>query len=281
MRAALATVPGMSGGRVDVLTRCPSTSTALAAAARADPGAWPDRSVLAADHQEAGRGRAGRTWTTPQGAALTFSVLLRPGVPADHWGWLPLLGGLAVVRALADVGARAVLKWPNDVLLPAATTEPGWGAHRKVAGLLGDLVADLPGGPALVLGIGLNVDQSAEELPVPSATSLAASGVAGEGVGAVDRASLLRGILAHLVALDDRWREAGGDAVRAGLAAACAEACVTLGADVVASLPGGAERTGRAVGLAPDGALVVAGPEGPWTVHAGDVRLRTVDEARD
>ncbi len=84
----------------------------------------------------------------------------------------------------------------------------------------------------------------------------------------------------HLVALDDRWREAGGDAVRAGLAAACAETCVTLGADVVASLPGGEERTGRAVGLAPDGALVVAGPEGPWAVHAGDVRLRTVDEAR-
>lgn len=269
VRAALA---GTGAGRIEVLARCPSTSTSLAGAVRAEPDAWPDRSVLVTDHQVAGRGRAGRTWTTPQGAALTFSVLLRPAVPTEQWGWLPLLGGLAVVRALTEVGAPAVLKWPNDVLLPAATVEPGWGAHRKVAGLLGDVLPDLPGGPALVLGIGINVDQREAELPVASATSLALAG------GACDRASLLRGVLAHLVDLDDAWRDAGGDG--AGLAAACAAVCVTLGRDVVASLPGGEERAGRAMGLGPDGALVLTGPDGPWSVHAGDVRLRTVDDER-
>jgi BirA family biotin operon repressor/biotin-[acetyl-CoA-carboxylase] ligase len=266
VRASLAGIVG----RVEVLPRCPSTSTALADAVRAEPREWGDRSVLVTDHQVAGRGRAGRTWTTPQGAALTFSVLLRPAVATERWGWLPLLGGLAVVRAVRDAGVPAAVKWPNDVLVPAPTVEPGWGAHRKVAGLLGDLLPDVPGGPALVLGIGINVDQQQAELPVASATSLALAGLA------VDRTALLRSVLAHLVALDDAWRQADGDAP--DLAAACAAACATLGQDVVASLPGGEERSGRAVGLGPDGALVLAGRGGPWTVHAGDVRLRTVDE---
>lgn len=272
VRTALLELPGRAGGavRVEVLARCPSTSTALADAVRRDPGAWPDRSVLVADHQVAGRGRAGRSWTTPPGAALTFSVLLRPPVPPARWGWLPLLGGLAVVQALATLGAPAVLKWPNDVLVPAVGDEPGWGEYRKVAGVLGEAVADLPGGPALVLGIGINVDQSPAELPVPSAGSLALA-----GVGA-DRTAVLREVVGRLVDLDERWRGTDGDAAAAGLADACAAACVTLGNEVVASLPGGRELAGRAVALATDGALVVAAADGEHTLHAGDVRLRTV-----
>ena len=78
----------------------------------------PEGAVLAAEHQSAGRGRLGRTWTSPPRAALTFSVLLRPSsVPRARLGWLPLLAGVAVaaaVRAVAAVDAQ--LKWPNDVL---------------------------------------------------------------------------------------------------------------------------------------------------------------------
>ncbi|HWS58662.1 MAG TPA: hypothetical protein VN257_08990, partial [Actinotalea sp.] len=126
-------------GRLEVVPRSGSTSSDLAAAVRGHgpdqgagtavtSGSWPDRSVLVADHQVAGRGRAGRTWTTPPGAALTFSVLCRPDVPTDRLAWVPLLGGLAVVQALADLTeVRPVLKWPNDVLVPAAQEVPGWG----------------------------------------------------------------------------------------------------------------------------------------------------------
>lgn len=255
-------------GRVEVVDRVSSTSTELARAAAQDPAAWPDRSVLVADHQDAGRGRAGRTWTTPRGAALTVSVLLRPDparVPAEALGWVSLLGGLAAARALRDLGAPAVLKWPNDVLLPTGTDEPevaGWGAYRKVAGVLADVV---PGG-AVVLGIGLNVAQRAEQLPVPSATSLALAGVA------VSRADVLVALLARWVEADAAWRAAGG----VGPVEDWSRLAVTLGRAVRVALPGGGELVGTAVALEPDGALRVTHAGGTTLVRAGDVTLRTV-----
>ncbi len=223
--------------------------------------------MLVADHQQAGRGRAGRTWTTPRGVAVTVSVLLRPGLPAGRLGWVPLIGGLAVARALRDLGAPAVLKWPNDVLLPAADDLPGWGRHRKVAGVLADL---LPGSdaPAVVLGMGVNVGQRAEDLPVLSATSLALAGVA------VDRTDVLVGLLARWLEADASWRSAGGDAAAAGLDRAWTALSVTPGSAVVVDLPGGGVLAGRATGLAPDGALLVESGGAARAVHAGDVRLR-------
>ena len=100
--------------------------------------------MLAAEQQRAGRGRLGRTWTSPPRAALTFSVLLRPAaVPRARLGWLPLLAGVAVAAAVrATTGLDAQLKWPNDVLVGTA----------ELAGIL----AEAPG-EAVVVGIGLNV----------------------------------------------------------------------------------------------------------------------------
>lgn len=247
-----------------------STSTDLVAAATADPAAWPDGSVLVADHQAAGRGRAGRTWTTPPRAALTVSVLLRPP-DADGLEWVPLLGGLAVVRSLADAaGVHAGVKWPNDVLLPADEDLPGWGRRRKVAGVLADLVPG-PGGPAVVVGMGINVHQDAASLPVPSATSLDLAGAA------VDRTALLGVLVAHLLRLEARRR--AGDP---GLREEVGRACLTLGREVLVELPGGRHVVGQATRLADDGALVVRDVEGrEHVVHAGDVQhVRTGDGAR-
>lgn len=279
--AVEAALPGAS--RVVVVPRTASTSTDLATAARADPDAWPDRSVLVAGHQAAGRGRAGRTWETPPGTALTVSVLLRPGTGADRLGWVPLLAGLAVVRAVNETaGVRAAVKWPNDVLVPAPDGAglEGWGAWRKVAGVLAEVVVPdpapagsapaVPPAPAVVVGIGVNVSQAAEDLPVPSAASL-------RGVGAdVDRTVLLGVLVRHLVELDDRWR-----AEDASLAADVAAVCATLGAAVAVDLPGGTVLAGTAAGLADDGALVVVDAGGRrHEVHAGDVRhVRTAGVA--
>lgn len=271
---AAALAAGRLGGRlagVRVVERTGSTSTDLVAAAR--EGA-PDRSVLVADHQAAGRGRAGRTWETPPGQALTFSVLLRPGVPSHALGWLSLIGGMAVVRALAGLGAEAVLKWPNDVLLPGVGGEdlPGWGRDRKVAGVLGDVVPGVSARPpAAVLGIGVNVGQPRDALPVPSATSLAAEGIQ------VERADLLARVLSALIDLDDAWRAADGDAVEAEIAAECAAVCATLGQPVRVLWPGGEVLEGTAVSLGDDGALRVADTSGRvHAVLAGDVeRLRS------
>lgn len=259
-------------GRVEVVARTGSTSSDLVAAAGAAPGSWPDRSVFVTDDQVAGRGRAGRTWTTPPGTALTFSVLLRPGLPMDRFGWLPLLGGLAVAQALEVVtGLRAGVKWPNDVLVddPAGDPVPGWGRRRKVAGVLSEVV--LAPEPAVVLGIGVNVRQEVADLPVPSAASLHSLG------HRVGRPALLAVVLGRLLEVTGRWRSADGDPVTSGLAAECAAACTTLGTDVVVDLPGGEVLRGTAVGLADDGALEVRTARGVRPVRAGDVRVRSDD----
>ncbi|MFI2362764.1 biotin--[acetyl-CoA-carboxylase] ligase [Promicromonospora sp. NPDC019610] len=267
-------VPGFA--RVEVVETSPSTNAELVAAVRADPAAWPAPSALVAEEQTAGRGRAGRSWETPPRAGLTVSVLLRPRVPAESLGWLPLLAGLAVVRAVSDGGVVAAVKWPNDVLLPAADTVAGLGLYRKVAGILAEVVPETPdasravpgAAPAVVLGIGLNVSQSAEELPVPTATSLAIA-----GHPRPDRTDVLVRMLGEVHAVVRRWEDADGDVVAAGLLAEYTAVSATLGTRVRAELAGDAGVVeGEAVGLDATGALTIRTDAGEErTVTAGDV----------
>jgi BirA family biotin operon repressor/biotin-[acetyl-CoA-carboxylase] ligase len=237
---------------VEVVEAAPSTNALVADRARAgaDEGL-----VIVAEHQTAGRGRLDRTWTTPSRAALTFSVLLRPSVPAAAWPWLPLLTGVAVVRALRASGAHsAVLKWPNDVLL----------GTRKTAGLLVERV-ETPVGPAAVVGIGLNVSLTRSELPVEWATSLLDDGLH------VNRTDQLVEVLQTLRVGYDGWVAAAGDADWSGLSAAYSELCSTLGRGVRVDLPTGEVLVGEAVRIAPGGGLVVRTDDGETTVGAGDV----------
>ena len=230
---------------VDVVQRTGSTNADLAAAPDA-----PEGTVLVAEAQDAGRGRIGRTWTSPAGAGLTFSVLLRPAeVPRERWGWLPLLAGVALASALPDVDAR--LKWPNDLLVGAS--------RRKAAGILAEVAGD-----AVVLGIGLNVTLTQDELPPdrPDTTSLALAGAA-----LLDRNELLPAILDALAGEYASWRAAAGDAAASGLLAAYRERCDTLGRDVRVDVPGGAPLFGRATDVDAEGRLVV----GSQVVAAGDV----------
>ena len=252
VRESLERVLGPRLGRVVVLDSVGSTSSELAAS-------WPDWSIVVAGHQTAGRGRAGRTWVTPPGQALTFSVLLRPGLAAPSYGWLALLGGLAVVGALGELGVEARLKWPNDVLVEGGEELAGWGRWRKVCGVLGETKGD-----AAVLGIGVNVAQT--ELPVPTAGSLALIGVR------VERVDLLGLVVSRLAELEGRFRAFGGDAAASGLAAECTAACLSIGSRVRVLLPGGESLEGLATGLGPDGSLQMTDSGGALrAVLAGDV----------
>ncbi|MFH5824293.1 biotin--[acetyl-CoA-carboxylase] ligase [Georgenia sp. AZ-5] len=263
--------------RVQRVERTGSTNSDLREAARADPEAWPHLSVLVARSQEAGRGRAGRTWVTPPGTALTASVLLRPRVPTDRLAWVTLLGGLAVQRATAELaGVRTGIKWPNDVLALGAgdVGVPGWGTDRKVAGLLAEALPPPAAGdhlarPAVVLGVGVNVAQT--ELPVAWATSLHLAAARADSDVRPGVEEVLEGVGRHLAALLERWEAADGDAEAAGLAAEVREVCVTLGGEVRAELPGGEVLTGTAAGLDADGHLVVRTAAGERSVQAGDV----------
>jgi BirA family transcriptional regulator, biotin operon repressor / biotin---[acetyl-CoA-carboxylase] ligase len=246
-------LPGLT---VEVVTEAGSTNALVAARAQ---GGDPEGLVVVAEHQTAGRGRLDRSWETPARSALTFSLLLRPTAPLPSWPWLPLLAGYAVDKALKAAGFEASVKWPNDVLIALPD-----GQSRKVAGILVERV-ETPSGPAAVVGVGVNVDMTAEELPVPEATSLA---VAGGPV--TDRTDLLVEVLATLWEAYTAWQE-GGDLAGMRLAESYAGACDTLGREVRVALPSGEELTGTATGIDPSGRLLVAHDGGRTAVSAGDV----------
>jgi len=229
----------------------------LASAAR-EPHAWPHLSVLLTDDQRSGRGRLDRSWQAPPGAALAVSVLVRAdALPAHSRGWIPLVAGAAMARAVAaqvaEAGHDARVKWPNDVLLDGA----------KLCGILAEVV---PGHPdAVVVGAGVNTRMTAEQLPVPTATSFAIAGLA------VDEDRLLADCL---TALDEQLRAleaAHGDAAAAGVLAEVEALCATLGREVSVSLPGGSTLEGRAQRIDPDGRLVVMTGLAETAVAAGDV----------
>ncbi|MGI3781823.1 MAG: biotin--[acetyl-CoA-carboxylase] ligase [Janthinobacterium lividum] len=247
--------------QIEVVEDTGSTNADLAEAARA--GA-PAGSVLVADHQSAGRGRMGRTWTAPPGTSIAMSVLVRPSVPLERWTWLPLLAGLAVsdgIRQETDLPAD--LKWPNDVLI----------LGRKVCGVLAERV-ETTDGPAVVIGMGINVHLTTEQLPVPTATSLALT-LAELGVPGVPvrRTSLVSTTLRSLERILARWEEVadvpdlGADA----LALVYRERCATIGRDVRISLSDGTSVDGVARDVDASGRLVLETPDGSRTFGAGDV----------
>src|SRR5438132_9077973 len=131
---------------VEVFPSVDSTQTMLVAEG------GRDGRVIVADHQTAGRGRAGREWMDVPGAMLMFSCLIR-GVQADRASRVSLAGGVAVARGIERVGGVSTgLKWPNDVRID----------RKKVCGMLGELA---PTADYVVLGIGINVAHAPGELP--------------------------------------------------------------------------------------------------------------------
>ncbi|WP_084074987.1 biotin--[acetyl-CoA-carboxylase] ligase [Demequina sp. NBRC 110052] len=239
----------------------PSTNTALAAALRQNPDAWPHLSAYVADHQTAGRGRSGRVWETPRGVALTASFVLRPRASGPDLAWAPLVVGLAAVRAVRALGVDAALKWPNDVIVDVAGADDiaGWGTWRKVVGILCEIVDG-----AVVAGVGVNVAQGAHELPVPHAASLASLGMEVTRVAVLDR-------LASEIAAACRLWDADPEAIRAEVT----DVCATLGLPVAVDAGGPSPVVGTATGLGGDGALLVTTASGVITaVLAGDVRVR-------
>lgn len=234
-------------------------STNAALAARASTGLAPRWLVYATDHQTAGRGRMGREWTAPPGTSLAVSVLLTAqGVDHERLGWFPLAAGLAMTRAVAALlpDAGVGLKWPNDVQVEGL----------KVSGLLAEYVADAH---AVVMGAGLNLTMTHEQLPTEQATSLTLHGANPEGL--LDAA--LSRYLTELRSLHGDLAAADFDADRAGVRDAVAAACTTLGRDVQVHLPGGGELLGVAEGIDESGRLLVRPPGGapPQPVAAGDV----------
>lgn len=236
----------------------------------------PEGIVIVADHQDAGRGRRGRTWQAPRRSSLMASILLRP--PASVAGLATMTTALAASRAVEDVcGVVSRLKWPNDLVWPG----DGAGADRKLAGILAE--ADWPAGSAIsdgwreprpadrvtvVVGIGLNVawgDRVPEDL-VDRAIAL--DHILGSDTAPPERADLLIALLGHLDRIDTDLRtDQGPDR----LIEAWKHRSATLGRRVRVDL-GTHDLVGTAVDLTDRGHLVVDTLEGERReVTVGDV----------
>ena len=151
----------------------------------------PEGATVVADEQTAGRGRLGRTWEAPAGRAILCSVVLRPRAPLPLWPELSLVAGEAVAAALrAETGVDASLRYPNDVVV----------AGRKLVGVLPEAASG-----RVVLGIGVNVNQTADELPRD--TPKPPTSLRLELGRELARAPLLAAILLELERGYDAWLE--------------------------------------------------------------------------
>lgn len=215
----------------------------------------PEGVVAVADHQTAGRGRLGRSWTAPPGASLLMSVLLRPALPPDALHLLNAAVALAAADACQELaGLEPELKWPNDLMV----------GGRKLAGILSEADLGGPAGAVVVVGMGLNVSWPSD-LPedlVGIATSL-------DRVAArpVERADLL---VAVLVGLERRYAPLGSPAGRAALAGEYRRRCATIGREVRVELTD-ESFTGTATDVADSGHLLVSTAACLREVSAGDV----------
>ncbi len=269
LRTALC-MPAGPFSRLEIVARTGSTNTDLVEHAQRETAGWPDLSVLGAELQTAGRGRLDRSWVAPERSSLFVSVLLRPfnrqgrPVSTTAYSWFSLLAALALAESVEDRTEIAPrLKWPNDVTVDG----------RKLAGILAQFVPGAGGEPpAVVVGVGLNVSLTDDELPVPTATSLLL-----EYAGTTDRNVLLKSFLRTFADHYRAFCDVDGDAAAAwddgpSLHSRISSRMATLGQDVRAELPGGGLLDGRALALDPHGALIVRDDDGErHTIAAGDV----------
>lgn len=214
--------------------------------------------VLVADHQSQGRGRLARVWEAPPGAAVAVSAVLPLPPDESLWAWVPLLAGAAVRDALADRVPHLGLKWPNDILARAAEGDE-W---RKLVGILCQTTTG-PDGAVVVIGVGINTDLTAAELPVETATSLRLL-----DAPVTDVEALLAGLLCGLADLEKRLQ--GGGPALAERMTAYRRGCVTLGREVRVELP---DRmlTGTATAVDEGGRLVLRNGSEEKALAVGDV----------
>jgi len=252
--------------RIEYHDRLPSTNDR--ARELADDG--ESDVVVVADEQTGGRGRLDREWRAPSGGVWA-SLLCRPRRPPAEVPIYTLAAAVAVARAAREAGVDARIKWPNDVLVPAADGDTsaagdrGAPAERKLAGVLTEMEGEADRVSWLVVGIGVNANVDADTLP-PAATSLRAE------VGGVDRRVFLQRVLetfaeltaddADLSAILDAWRERAS----------------TLGRRVRVETPTETIE-GEAVDVRFPGALVVRTDDGERVVSAGDCEHLRPSEA--
>lgn len=217
----------------------------------------PAGTVVIAEKQTAGRGRMGRVWHSTAGKGIYLSVILRPALPPARTSFITLCSAIAAREAIQlRTGLRAYLKWPNDVLI----------AGRKACGILTELKTEADRIDYAIVGMGINVNQTAAHLQgLPEATSLKI-----ETGGDVSRLELTQSFLGvfdriYQILVEERY----GEIIDLWL-----DASETIGRRIVIQPFSGEKTEGVATGLDEDGCLLVRLDNGlTRRITGGDVRL--------
>ncbi|NLE64457.1 MAG: biotin--[acetyl-CoA-carboxylase] ligase [Elusimicrobia bacterium] len=197
----------------------------------------PEGTIVIAEAQTRGRGRLGRSWVSPKGKGLYFSLILRPSCPLAEIPRLTLLAAVAVSEAVEAVsGVRLLIKWPNDLLF----------GKKKVVGILTEMRAEMDRVDFVVLGIGANIQARSGSLP-PEAIALEEAAAC-----SLSRVALLQEMLRIL----EKWYSLAGKNGFAEVLKVWRERSATLGQRVHFE-DRGRNVSGKAVGLADDGGLLV------------------------
>ena len=222
------------------LERCETTQRMLDAA-------QPEGAIAVCEEQTAGRGRMGRRWEAPPGSSILVSTLLRPP-PERRAAELTLVAGVATAVVIERATGLAVqIKWPNDVMLD----------RRKVAGGLAELKD-----AAVLLGIGINVNQRPGELPAE--TKFPAGSLRSLTGREYERGPILADLLLELEHRYDAWRDGGLDALYEDLGSRDFLRGRRVSVDGVA---------GTAQMITRDGRLAVKTGSGPVLVESGEVQF--------
>ncbi len=216
----------------------------------------PEGTLLLTDHQKAGRGRSGRRWYSGPGVNLTFSLLLKPRISFNEFGLISLMSGVAVVRGITSCTSQgAGLKWPNDIIM----------SGRKIGGILTKRFTT-DGQEMVIVGIGLNVNETLAELPKSlQANSLSLVTALGSQL---PREALLADILLNFEQL---YHELSPDVVEVW-----ESYCVHVGKAVKFHY-GSQESNGRFEGLAPNGYARIRIGDRTRIVSSGEIELNDLN----
>ena len=219
---------------------------------------YPDGTLITADTQTKGRGRLGRTWHSPSGKGLYFSIILKPNIAPDKAAGLSLVAGLAIVRAIKAVtGVATQTKWPNDVIYKS----------RKIAGILVELTAELDKINHMVLGCGVNVNNLRKDFPFGLQRKAGSIKIITRQD--TSRILLLQTILQQFEILYDNFLNHGFKYITGELI----QHSAVIGRRV--TLISGSEKiSGKAVGIDNAGCLVIKSKRRLMSYPGGEVTLR-------
>lgn len=217
--------------------------------------------VIISEEQRTGKGRLGRDWLSPKGKGIYMSLILKPDVEPMKASRITLIGAAAVNKALANIGIRSEIKWPNDILING----------KKICGILTEISGELNMVDYLIMGIGINVNLTKSDIPDDLKNK--ATSIYVETGREIIRKELVANILNELEVLYMDFKGKGNILKAVNI---CKENSAVIGKEVNV-IRGKERRKGRAVDINEKGELIVDFETGRENIYSGEVSIRGID----